>query len=356
MKELWKGSHAMAEAAIRAGARLYCGYPITPQSEIMEYMSERMPQVGRIFIQAESELVSINTVYGGALTGNRCVTSSSGVGISLMQEGITSCFSKGLPILIINVNRTGAGMGGGGGEGGSFSGGQDDYTRETHGGGNGYYRNLVFIPDSIQEAVDMIYNAWDIAEPYRNPVVLYTEGRLAQMMEAVEMPEFKEREPLDWGVDGTSKEMKEYRAMNKEYYKYKQRIDLMRENEQQWEEYLLDDAEVVVVAVGLCSRVCRGSINKLRAQGVKIGMLRPKAVWPFPQKGFDALPKSVKKIVCVENSSGPEMLEDVIVAMRYTDHLKTVPVYSSTREGLIPTKELIPFLQGVIDGTVKEVG
>lgn len=351
MKELWKGNEAMAEAAVRAGCMLYVGYPITPQSEIVEYMSKRMPQLGRVFIQSESELISINTIYGASLTGYRAMTSSSGVGISLMQEGITACFNKGLSPLIINVNRCGCGMGGGPG----FSGSQDDYTRETHGGGNGYYRNLVYIPDSIQEAVDMIYEAWDHAEQYRNPVVLYTEGRLGQMMEAVEFPPFKESPRASWGIDGTTKPMPDYYPFLPDYGVYSERIALMQEREQQWENYLTEDADIIAVAVGLCSRVCRGTINRLRKEGIRIGMLRPKTVWPFPIKGFEELPDTVQKIVCVENSDGAMMLEDVLVVMKKLERFRNTPAYSSTHSGLITGKELYEFLTGVVNGTIEEV-
>ncbi|MFP3153867.1 3-methyl-2-oxobutanoate dehydrogenase subunit beta [Lachnospiraceae bacterium ZAX-1] len=353
MKELWKGNEAIAEAAVRAGCRLYIGYPITPQSEIVEYMSTRMPELGRVFIQSESELISINTVFGASLTGARCMTSSSGVGISLMQEGLTACFAKGLCPLIINVNRSGNGMGGGTG----FAGCQDDYTRETHGGGNGYYRYLVYIPSSIQEAVDMTYVAWDIAEKYRNPVEIYTEGRLGQMMEAVEFPDFKTPDIQAWGIDGTTKPMPEYHTMMapSEYGLFAERIRRMEENEQSWESWLTEDAETVIIAVGLCSRVCRGVIARLRAEGKKIGMLRPKAVWPFPLKGFAALPGTVKKLICVENSDGQQMLEDVLVATKKLPDLQQIPVYSNAQMGLISSYELRMFLAGVEDGSIKEV-
>lgn len=354
MKELWKGNHAFAEAAVRAGCKLYVGYPITPQSEIVEYMSDRMPELGRVFIQSESELISIMSCFGGGLTGMPVMTSSSGVGISLMQEGITACFNKGIPVLIVNVNRSGSGMGGGPG----FSGCQDDYTRETHGGGNGYYRSLVYIPDSVQEAIYMIYHGWDIAYRYRNPIVIYTEGRLGQMMEAVEFPDFKEIPVPDWGIDGTAKPMPEYPPHSgspENYPIYLDRIKRMEAAEQQWEEYRLDDAETVVVAVGLCSRVCRGAIDRMRECGTKIGLLRPKSVWPFPVKGFAGLPDSVKKIVCVENSDGAQMVEDVIVAMKKVHRLNTLPVYSLAHHGLLSSKELRKYFEGVIDGSVEEV-
>ena len=352
MKVLMKGNEAIAEAAIRAGCQMYVGYPITPQSEITEYMSRNMPQLGRTFIQSQSELISINTVLGGSMTGARCMTSSSGVGISLMQEGFTDAFSKALTPLIVNVNRLGCGMG----CLAAFPGGQDDYTRETHGGGNGYYRFLVYVPSTIQEAVDMTYQAWDIAEKYHNPVELYTEGRLGKMMEAVELPEYRVVKFLSGCQDGSQSPTPNYPVWRIRDEDFITRLDAMEENEQQWEEYLIEDAETVIVAVGLCARVCKGTIHKLREQGVKIGMLRPKTVWPFPVKGFRNITAATKRIVCVENSNKPEMLEDVIVAMRKVSNLNRCALYSKATLGLISGEELKAFLEEVLSGTEKEVG
>jgi 2-oxoglutarate ferredoxin oxidoreductase subunit alpha len=221
MLELWKGNEAMAEAAIRAGLQLYVGYPITPQSEICEYMSGRMPEVGRHFIQSESEIISINTILGSAIVGARSMTSSSSVGISLMQEGMTACFAKGLPIVLIQCKPDRGGMGR------DFGGGQTDYLRETRGGGNGDYRVIVFVPNSIQEAVEMTYNAFDVAEKWRNPVEIMTEGRLGQMMESIELPGWKEGPKQEWAIDGTQKP---YDLGNGVHYaEFKDRIDRMRE-------------------------------------------------------------------------------------------------------------------------------
>ena len=351
MKELWKGSEAMAESAVRAGCELYAGYPITPQSEICEYMSARMPQLGRAFIQAESELISINTIMGGALAGARCLTSSTGVGISLMQEGITACFAKGICPMIINVNRCGCGMGA------QFTGSQDDYSRETRGGGNGYYRLLVYVPESIQEAVDMVYDGWDIAEQYRNPVEIYTEGRLGQMVEAVKLPPFKEPRPRpDWAIDGTSKIMPDYYPMLPDHSVYLQRIEAMQEKEQQWEGFMVEDAETVLVAVGLTARVCKSVILALREEGIKLGLLRPKTIGPFPEKGFVALPDCVERLVCVENSIGPEMLDDVLITAKKLPRFQNTPVYSSTHIELIPAPELTQFIRDILSGNIKEVG
>lgn len=351
MKELWKGNEAMAEAAVRAGVQLYVGYPITPQTEIVEYMSKRMPEMGRVFIQSESEIISINAALGGAITGKRCMTSSSGVGISLMQESISACYAKGLPVLLINVNRSGPGMGG------DFAGGQDDWLRDTRGGGQGDYRFVVFVPNSVQEAVDMVYNAFEIGEKYRTPVEVMTEGRLGQLMEAVELPEFKESKAQEWGIDGTTKPYPDYgpgvrpRPWGRQYRVMRE----MEENEQRWESFMTEDAETVIVAAGLCSRVCKGVIKKLRQDGVKVGMIRPQTAWPFPVKGFEQLPDTIKKVVSVEVSNFGQMVEDVLLACRKIPQLKDKPVYSLHHYELINGAMLEDFLAKIESGEVEEV-
>lgn len=349
MKELWKGNEAIAEAAVRAGCKLYVGYPITPQTEIVEYMSARMPELGRRFIQSESELISINTVIGGSMTGERCMTSSSGVGISLMQEGLTDAFAKSLPMLLVNVNRCSCGMGG------DFGGSTDDYLRDTRGGGNGDYHFIVMVPNSIQEAVDLVYGAWDIAEKYRNPIEIMTEGRLGQMMECVEMPEFKEGKRQEWGLDGTTKFM-DFGPMKDHDAKYKARMDEIREKEQRWEEYQLQDAETVFVALGMCSRVCKGAVNTLRTNGEKVGLLRPITAWPFPIKAFDALPKSVKRIVVIEVDNDGQVIEDVLITTKKLRRFHNIPVYNFYKPHLFRAEEIIDYYDKVLQKTVEEVG
>jgi 2-oxoglutarate ferredoxin oxidoreductase subunit alpha len=351
MKELLKGNEAMAEAAVRAGMELYVGYPITPQSDIMEYLSFRMPDLGKVFIQSESEIISINTALGGSLTGARCMTSSSGVGISLMQEGFTACFAKGLTTLIINVNRSGCGMGN------NFAGGQDDYLRCTRGGGNGDYRLLVYIPSSIQEAVNLIYDAWEVAEKYRNPVMLFTEGRLGQMMEAVELPEFKTAPRPKWGLDGTTKLMKDFGPLQPENTpKYRAKLLKMAANEQRWEQFMVDDAEILLVAVGLCSRVCKEVVNKMRADGNKIGLLRPISAWPFPFNGFAQLPTTIKKLICVEVSNYGQLIEDVLIAAKKVKSLNNVPVYNYYDYELMSSESIENYISKVCGNEVQEVG
>ena len=350
MKQLMKGNDAIAEAAVRADCQMYVGYPITPQSEIVEYMASRMPELGRVFVQSESELISINTVIGGALTGKRCMTSSSGVGISLMQEGLSDAFAKGLPMLLVNVNRCSCGMGG------DFGGSTDDYLRDTRGGGNGDYHFIVYVPNTVQEAVDLVYDAWDVAEKYRNPVEIMTEGRLGQMMETVEFPEFKKGpEKLDWASDGTTKPLGEYQPMPLDDAACKRRIDRMREAEQRWEMYRVEDAETVIVACGLASRVCMGAIDELRERGVKIGMLRVISAWPFPIKGFAELPDCVKRIACIEVDNDGQVIEDVLITTKKLKRFRNTPIFNFYQLHLFTPETVEEFINGVLEGKIEEV-
>lgn len=351
MKELWKGNEAIGEAAVRAGLDLYVGYPITPQSEICEYMSDRMRELGRAFIQSESEIISINTAIGGALAGGRSMTSSSGVGTSLMQEGTSDAFAKGLPLLLVNVNRYGCGMGC------DFGGGTDDYLRDTRGGGNGDYRFIVYIPATVQEAVDLTYNAFDVGEKYRNPVEIMTEGRLGQLMESVEMPEFKKGTKAEWVIDGTTKPMPDYPPIIDNSERYKAKMDAIRENEQRWESYRTEDAETILVSIGLCSRIARAVVDEKREQGEKIGLLRPITVWPYPEKAFEELSECVKRIVCMEITNDGQMLEDVLIATKKIKKLQNIPVYEFNRTRLMyaDRTEMSKFIEGILDGSVKEV-
>lgn len=349
MRELWKGNEAMAEAAVRAGLEMYIGYPITPQTEICEYLALRMPELGRTFIQSESELISINSLLGCGLTGARGMASSSGVGISLMQEGITACFANSAPGLIVNVNRSGCGMGG------NFEGGQDDWLWDTRGGGNGDYRLVVMVPKSIQEAVDLTYQSFDIAEKYRTPVEIMTEGRLGQMVEAVEMPEFRPVARTEWAMDGSTKNRPGKPLERRPWDYFRRKIQEMEANEQRWESYRTEDAETVVVAVGLCSRICKGVVDRRRAKGERIGLLRPITAWPFPQKGFEALPESVKRIVSVELSNAGQMIEDVLITAKRVKKLQNVPIYARYHYLIPTTEELMSFLDRVENNEIKEV-
>ena len=322
---LMKGSEAIAEAAIRAGARFFFGYPITPQTEIPEYMSARMPEVGGCFLQAESEVAAINMVYGAAGTGARVITSSSSPGVSLKQEGISYCAGAQLPCVILNVMRGGPGLG-------NIQASQGDYFQGTKGGGNGDYHLLTYAPSSVQEAIDIMMFAFDKAEKYRMPVLFLADGIIAQMMEPVEMPEMVDYkvdpEKKPWACTGwkpgddpakrgvinsiyiDTESLTVHNAELQKSYK------AARENEQMWECYKTDDAEVVVTAFGTVARVVKTVVDEMRAEGVKVGLFRPITVWPFPYSHLKEAcdQESVKAVLDIEVNEG-QMIEDVKLAL-----------------------------------------
>ncbi|MFA5235439.1 MAG: 3-methyl-2-oxobutanoate dehydrogenase subunit VorB [Bacilli bacterium] len=319
-KQLLKGNQAIAMAAIKAGVDAYFGYPITPQNEVPEYLSKYMPELGRAFVQAESEVAAINMVYGAAGCGKRAMTSSSSVGIALMQEGISYICGSELPMLIVSVMRAGPGLGG-------IQPSQADYYQATRGGGNGDYHVITLAPESIQEMINLIKEGFDIADIYRNPVMILVDGLIGQMMEAVDIDApYKHREvPVkDYGTTGTKNHPgrnninslyldapsleKHNRDLEKKYLQ-------VIEKETQYEMIQTDDAEIVIVAYGSVARIARSSIETLRSQGVKIGMIRPISVWPYPYKAFEELPKTVKKIFVSEMSLG-QMLDDVKIGVK----------------------------------------
>lgn len=328
---LMKGSEAIAEAAIRAGARFFFGYPITPQTEIPEYMSARMPEVGGCFLQAESEVAAINMVYGAAGTGARVITSSSSPGVSLKQEGISYCAGAQVPCVILNVMRGGPGLG-------SIQASQGDYFQGVKGGGNGDYHLLTYAPASIQEAIDIMMIAFDKGEKYRVPVLFLADGIIAQMMEPVEMPEMVDYkidpEKKPWAATGwkPGDDPAKRAAINSLYINteeltvhndHLQAIYAeIRKNEQMWEEYKLEDAEYVITAFGTVSRIARTAVDELRAMGIKAGLFRPITVWPFPYEPLKAVAdrEGVKALLDVETNEG-QMLEDVKLAVNGTKHV-----------------------------------
>ncbi len=319
-KQLLKGNEAFAKAAINAGCRYYFGYPITPQNEVPEYMSRELANAGGAFIQAESELGAVNMAYGAAAAGGRVLLSSSSPGIALMQESLSLLSSVEMPVVVINVMRGGPGIG-------SIQASQADYEQVTRGGGNGDYHTIVFAPSSIQEACDMIYNAFEVADEYRNPVIICADGIIGQMMEPVLLPEPREavlgediRKAKPWALTGHRFE-RERHALNsvwlqqnllEEYIdEYWPKYEKAQEKLQDWEEVELNDAEVVFVSYGSTSRVTKEAIQKLRAEGIKAGMIRPKTLWPFPAKAFEKLGDNVKHVISVELSKGGQMMHDV---------------------------------------------
>ena len=319
-KELWKGNEAVAEAAIRAGCKYFFGYPITPQNEIPEYLSLHLPKIGGCFLQAESEVAAINMIYGAAGCGVRVMTSSSSPGISLKQEGITYMCGAELPAVIVNMMRGGPGLG-------TIQPAQGDYYQATRGGGNGDYRHLVYAPATIQEAADLVQEAFDVADFYRNPVMIAADGMIGQMMEAVEWREPPKRELPEktWATTCTKGE-REPNVINSLYIdpnicaehneRLAKKYKAIEENEVRWEEFNTEGAEIIFVAYGTPSRITRAAIKMLEKEGIKAGLIRPITLWPFPMKALKAaaMQDSVKAVVDFELSMG-QMIDDVKIAL-----------------------------------------
>lgn len=309
---LMKGNEAIGEGAIRAGCQAYFGYPITPQTELLEYMSHRMPELGRVFLQAESEIAAISMCYGAAAAGARVMTSSSSPGISLKQEGISYLAGAELPCVVVNMARGGPGLG-------NVAPAQGDYFQATRGGGHGDYRLLVLAPSSVQEALDLTSLAFDLADRYRNPVMILADGLIGQIMEPVEMRPWKPTNiPKPWALSGA-----EGRARNliKSIYLEPQKLEAhvekiqrkyaeMQSEEIRYAETMTDDADVVLVAYGTASRVCQTVVRLARAEGLRVGLFRPISLYPFPMSRLNRLVQSARMFVAVEFSAG-QMVEDV---------------------------------------------
>jgi len=317
-KVLMKGNEAIAEAAIRSGCRHYFGYPITPQTEIAAYMSKVMPKIGGTFLQAESEVAAINMVYGVASTGKRVMTSSSSPGISLKSEGLSYLAGSDLPALVVNVQRGGPGLGG-------IQPSQSDYFQATKGGGHGDFHMIVLAPSSVQEMASLTMKGFELADKYRMTSMILADGTMGQMMEAITFPETKsETVPTPWAVTGTRMERK-HNIINslslipEELEQFNiarfERYAEVEKNECMWESYMMEDAEICVVAFGIAARVAKNAINAARAEGIKVGMIRPITLWPFPKKVLLEAAQQVKSFVCVELSMG-QMIEDVELAIR----------------------------------------
>jgi 2-oxoglutarate/2-oxoacid ferredoxin oxidoreductase subunit alpha len=340
-KVLMQGNVAMCEGAVQAGCRFFAGYPITPQNEVPEYMSERMPQVGGTFIQAEAEVAAINMIFGASAVGARCMTSSSSPGVSLKQEGISYIAAGELPCVIANVQRAGPGLGG-------IRGAQGDYFQSVKGGGHGDYKLLVFTPASVQETYDMAMVAFDWADHYRNPAMILTDGIVGQMSEPVDVRPYEpvcELPEKDWILDGCKGRkprvvktlhlhppeslMDHNRHLVEKYAKIEAELQMA-------EEYLCDDAEVIVTAYGATARMAKAAVNMARDAGMNVGLLRPKMVWPFPVKFFAKHLVHVRKWLVVEMSNG-QFIEDVKLA---TECRKPVEFFGCGG-GWYPTGELI---------------
>lgn len=333
-RNLMKGNEALAEAAIRAGCKCFFGYPITPQTEISAYLAKRFRQAGGVFLQAESEIAAINMVYGAAASGVRAMTSSSSPGVSLKSEGISYIAGADLPCVIINVQRGGPGLGG-------IQPSQADYWQATKALGHGDFQLLVFAPCSVQEMVDTVTKAFDLADKYRMPAMILADGLLGQMMEPVTFPEIKADPPeKPWATNGHGNK-REHNIVNSLYLqpdvleksvqeRFK-RYDEIKANHAEADMYLTDDAEIVVTAYGATARVAKSAVNMAREQGIKAGLIRPITLWPFPVKQMNEGTKNAKTIICVEMSMG-QMIDDVKLAINCS---KPVEFFGRTG-GVIP--------------------
>ncbi len=318
-KFLMKGNEALGEAAIRSGCKHFFGYPITPQTELSAYMAKQMPKINGTFLQAESEIAAANMVLGAASAGVRAMTSSSSPGISLKSEAVSYIAGSDLPCLIVNVMRGGPGLGG-------IQPSQADYWQATKALGHGDYQLLVYAPASVQEMVDLVGKAFDTADKYRMPAMILADGMLGQMMEPVAFPDKIEPEDLpkkEWATTGTKGE-REHNIVNSLYLKPEilekmvverfKRYETVKQNEVMVEEYLTEDADIITVAYGASARVTRSAVNMAREKGIKVGMIRPITLWPFPEKTISATADKVNKMLVVEMSMG-QMVEDVKLAV-----------------------------------------
>ncbi|MBN1381962.1 MAG: 3-methyl-2-oxobutanoate dehydrogenase subunit VorB [Deltaproteobacteria bacterium] len=317
-KQLMAGNHVIGEAAIRAGCRFYAGYPITPQNELCEYMSEHIREVkGGVFIQSESEIAAVNMVAGAAASGARAMTSSSSPGISLKQEGISSMAASEIPALVVNIMRGGPGLG-------NIRPTQGDYFQATRGGGHGDYRTIVLAPTTCQEMADLTMDAFDLADRYRNPVVLLADGMMGQMMEPVV---FKEPKPRNYSEaymmrgagSGKSQIIRglilDQLELEEHNWKLARKYNIIRQNETRCELFQIDDAQVGIVAYGTAARVAKGAIKRMKGAGMNVGLFRPITLWPFPERELRKLSEKIKYFLVFEMNLG-QMIDDVRLALQ----------------------------------------
>ncbi len=339
-KLLMTGNEACGEAAIRAGCRFFFAYPITPQNELLEYMARRLPEVNGVFLQSESELAAISMVYGASAAGKRVMTASSACGIALMQEGISYLAASQLPCVIVDVTRAGPGLG-------RIAPSQSDYRQATRGGGDGDYNVIVLGPASVQEMADLTFLAFDLADKYRNPVMILADGMLGQMMEPVILPDPLNLDKLPmkpWALTGAKNRRRnlilaapytdeELIALNEELNR---KYRAIKAREQLWENIYMEDAEIVVVAFGTSSRIATEAVENARREGIKVGMIRPVSLWPFPEKAFKGMDTSVKVYLVVEMNNG-QMIEDVLLSVPD----KSIVYHVGKGGGWRPTPRLI---------------
>ena len=351
-RELMKGNEAIAAAAINAGCRHFFGYPITPQNEIPEYLARELPKVGGVYVQAESEVAAINMVYGAAGAGARVLTSSSSPGISLMQEGISYLAGAELPCVIVNIMRAGPGLGG-------VQPSQADYFQATKGGGHGDYRLIVLAPSDLQEAADLTQLAFDLADRYRNPVMVLADGMIGQLMEPVRLSGYRlppDLPPKDWATTGTDRSGGRRRVVNS-LYLYPDQLEqhvrrlyakyaTIDRTEARFELHECDDAAVVIVAYGTVARIARTAIEKCRAQGLRVGLLRPITLSPFPAAAFEDVIGETQEFLVLEMSMG-QMLDDVKIAVAGR---APISFYGRTG-GIVPTpEEMVAQVQAIVGG------
>lgn len=351
-KVLMKGNEAIGEAAIQAGCECFFGYPITPQTEVAAYMSKKMPKIGKTFLQAESEVAAINMVYGAAGTGVRCMTSSSSPGISLKSEGISYIAGAELPCLIVNIVRGGPGLG-------SIQPAQSDYFQATKASGHGDFSMPVFAPSSIQEMVDLIEDAFDVADTYRTPCMVMGDGMLGQMMEPVEFKERSKKEvsKSDWAADGL-KGRKKHHVINSLYLKPEElekhneklqaKYKKIKENECRYELYNCDkDCDLIIVAYGTTSRICKNVVKMAEKEGITLGLVRPITIWPFPYEAFEkTVDKTKHGYLSVEMSCG-QMVYDVKVA---ANGRKPVDFYGRSG-GMVPDpQDILDKVKTIVGG------
>ena len=348
-KVLMKGNEAIAEAAILAGCRHYFGYPITPQTEIAAYMAKKMPKIGGVFLQAESEIAAINMVYGVSSAGKRVMTSSSSPGISLKGEGISYLAGADLPALVVNVQRGGPGLGG-------IQPSQSDYFQATKGGGHGDFHMIVLAPASVQEMAELTVKGFELADKYRVTSMIMADGTMGQMMEPVEL-DFKVAPPPEkpWATTGT-KTSRPHNIVNSlslvpeelEQFNFErfERYKTIEQNEALYEEYMMDDADICLVAFGIAARVSKNAVNEARKQGIKVGLIRPITLWPFPVAPFEKAAERVERFISVELSMG-QMIEDIKLAVKCKK-----PVELCNRAGgMIPSPEQV--LEAIKNGGVR---
>ena len=346
---LMKGNEAIAEAAIRAGCKHYFGYPITPQTEIAAYMAKKMPKIGGVFLQAESEIASINMVYGAAAAGVRVMTSSSSPGISLKAEGLSYIAGSDIPALVVNVQRGGPGLGG-------IQPSQSDYFQATKGGGHGDYRMIVLAPASVQEMASLTIKGFNLADKYQMTSMILADGTIGQMMEPITFEDAEiETYEKPWALTGTNCE-REHNIVNSLYLKPEEletknferyeKYKAIEENEAMWEEYMMEDAETCVVAFGIAARVAKNAVVAARNEGIKVGLIRPITLWPFPKKAIKEAADKVKGFISVELSMG-QMIEDIKL---YTESKKPVALCNRCGGMIVSPDEVLQSIKNAEKG------